>query len=116
MALSHKIRFFDETSGNIEVSIHKADGTELGSMAVDLPMDADGKYVVGNALNEYIKDFIPNEPYPRKETVVAGISNKDEVKAMLEPYPPSDDPMAEGEVDSVEDIVDKRLKHHGLIS
>lgn len=116
MALSHKIRYFDETAGNIQVSIHKADGTELGAMAVDVPMDADGKYVVGDALNQYIKDFIPNEHYTRKETVVAGISNKDEVKAMIEAYPESDDPMAEGEVDSVEDIVDKRLKHHGLIS
>jgi len=116
MALSHKIRYFDEASGNIEVSIHKADGTELGSMAVDLPMDADGKYLVGDALNAYITDFIPTEHYTRKETVGLGIANKDEVKAMIEAYPPSDDPMAEGEVDSVEDIVDKRLKHHGLIS
>lgn len=116
MALSHKIRYFDEASGNIEVSIHKSDGTELGSIAIDVPMDAEGKYVVGDALNTYITEFIPKDHYTRKETVGAGISNKDEVKAMIEAYPESDDPLAEGEVDSVEDIVDKRLKHHGLIS
>lgn len=116
MALSHKIRIFDEADGNIQVSIHKADGTELGLIAIDVPMDADGKYLVGDALNTYITEFIPTDHYTRKETVGAGISNKDEVKAMIQAYPKSDDPMADSEVDSVEDIVDKRLKHHKLIS
>jgi hypothetical protein len=116
MALGHKIRIFDEEDGNIQVSIHKEDGTELGLIAIDLPFDADGNYLVGDALNTYITEFIPNEHYTRKETVGAGISNKADVEAMVEAYPASDDPMAESETESIEEIIDKRLKHHSLIS
>jgi len=118
MALSYKIRTFDSAGGTILISVHNAGGTEKGVINIDLPMDSDGKYLVGTPLDDYIKGFIPEDHFTRLETVGGGVSNASAITALLQPYPtpaaPSDEVIAD-QNQATREAIDARLTHHSLI-
>ena len=123
MALSHKIRDFNETSGGILVSVHNSGGTEVGTVNIDLPMDEAGLYLVGDALTAYINSFIPEEHFTRLETVGGGVANASAITALLEPYPVPEvvqnitnaEGQILGDVNTYDILIDARLTHHSLI-
>ena len=118
MALSYKIRTFDTAGGSILISVHNAGGTEVGAVNIDLPMDADGLYLVGTELDDYIKGFIPDSHFERLETVGSGVSNASAITALLDPYPEVEAPTdqeIEDQAEATIAAIDSRLTHHSLI-
>lgn len=75
-----KIISFDENQGSVTVRYSDL----LPPVAVDVPLDENGLYVTGEALNEHIKGFIPVEFLARGEKIKQGIANADDVKSMVE--------------------------------
>tara|TARA_R110002074_G_scaffold19759_1_gene62600 strand:- start:571 stop:924 length:354 start_codon:yes stop_codon:yes gene_type:complete len=117
MALSYKIRTFDTASGSILISVHNAGGTEVGAVNIDLPMDSDGLYLVGDALTAYITGFIPEGHFTRLDTVGGGVANASAITALLEAYPAVE--VTEEEAADIaagtNQAIDARLTHHSLI-
>lgn len=115
---THKVRAFNKENGTITISIHDSSDAELDIMGIDLPQDADGLYLVGDALKTYIDGFIPATLYDRAATIKASSpSNEGAITAMIVAYPESEE--GEEEADTTEStnaIIDVRLKTHGLIS
>lgn len=80
MTTNFKIIGFDESSG--VVVVRYAD--DRPPVSVDVPLDADGLYIVGDALNEHIKGFIPTEFLGRIEQIKQGIPNVADVFNMVQ--------------------------------
>ena len=114
MAFTYKIRSFNTTEGSVACTVHNSAAETVGTINIDLPRDADGLYLVGTPLNDYIMGFIPIDFYTRSEEVKSGVSNASAITALVEALP-------EEEVEDVDTnepgnaFVDARLTHHGLI-
>ena len=114
MAFTYKIRSFNETAGSVVISVHNDASETIGGLNVDLPRDEAGLYLVGTPLNDYIMGFIPADWYQRAEEVKAGVSNASAITALVEALP--EEPVVEPDVQTSEEFIDTRLKHHSLIS
>lgn len=79
--MSYIIRKFDESFG--QLVIEYADTT----FAYDVPIDENNNYLVGEALDEQIKLFLPVWHNERKEKIAAGVGNADVLRALVQPYP-----------------------------
>ena len=113
---THKVRAFDSAKGTITISVHDAADAQVDLMGVDLPQDADGLYLVGDALKTHIEGFFATEFYDKSATIKsAAPANSSAIAAMIVPYPEEE---AAEEVDTSEAsnaIIDIRLRTHGLI-
>jgi len=115
MAFTYKIREFSSAEGQIIVTVHDDASATVGTMAVDLPRDEGGLYLVGSALSDYIMGFIPADFYTEKEAIKAGVSNASAITALLEPLPAEEEEDEDVGEEGAQVIIDARLKHHGLI-
>lgn len=81
MDLTYKIREFNQVTGSIVVEFE-----DFAPFNIDLPL-VDGKYLEGEALNDYIKGFLPVEFVQRKQVIAQGIENASNIAALVEPWP-----------------------------
>jgi hypothetical protein len=79
--ITYKIRFFNQATGSIVVEFQ-----DFAPFNIDLPL-VDGKYPEGQALDEYIKGFLPIEFVQRKQIIAQGIENAANIAALVEPWP-----------------------------
>jgi len=113
MAFTYKIREFNTVAGTIVISVHNGADETVGGLNVDLPRDADGLYLVGTPLSDYIMGFIPADFYTRNEEVKAGVANASAITALLDPLPEEEEVEDDAVTGNV--YIDARLTHHGLI-
>jgi hypothetical protein len=69
---------FDEEAGQIIVRFDD----NIAPVAIDLPIE-NGLYITGDALDTYIKGFIPADFIERVNTVKAGVPNSDEIASLV---------------------------------
>lgn len=79
--MNYIIRKFDESFG--QLVIEYADTT----FAYDVPIDENNNYLIGEALDEQIKLFLPVWHNERKDKIAAGVGNADVLRALVQPYP-----------------------------
>jgi hypothetical protein len=79
--ITYKIRFFNEATGSIVVEFN-----DFPPFNIDLPL-VDNKYPEGEALDEYVKGFLPLEFIQRKKIIEQGIENASNIAALVEPFP-----------------------------
>lgn len=80
MTTNFKIIGFDESSGVVVVRYSDT----MPPVSIDVPLDANGLYLVGEQLNEHVKGFIPTEFLGRIEQIKQGIPNAADVHSMVE--------------------------------
>lgn len=79
--MNYVIRQFDESFG--QLVIEYGDTT----FAYDIPIDENNNYLVGEALDEQIKLFLPVWHIERKNKISEGIGNVEAIRALVQPYP-----------------------------
>lgn len=90
--MDYKIKQFDQSTGQIVVEFLLIDGVEI---AIDLPIDENRCVPTGDALDTYIKGFLPYGAVQRKQALAGGIANASELMALFEPpSPPVDENLA----------------------
>jgi hypothetical protein len=77
----YKIIHFDEVSGSIVVKYDE----NMSPINIDVPLNDEGKYVVGEELDSYIRGFIPVWHIERINKIAAGIPNTAEISALVQP-------------------------------
>lgn len=77
---TYSIINFDKQAGQLLVRFHP----EMQPLSVDVPI-IDGRYLAGEALDEYIKNFIPTWHIERLEAIKNGVSNEAELAALVTP-------------------------------
>ena len=113
---THKVRAFDSAKGTITISVHDSADAQVDLMGVDLPQDADGLYLVGDALKTHIEGFFATEFYDKSATIkAASPSNSSAITAMIVAYPEEEAVEEADTTDSTNAIIDTRLTTHGLI-
>jgi len=115
MAFSYKIRAFNQTLGSVQISVHNDANETIDNLNIDLPRDAEGLYLTGTPLNDYIMGFLPADFYTQKEQIKAGVANASAIEALVEALPSEEPDDVSSEVEN-NTYIDNRLKHHGLIS
>jgi len=85
--MSYKIRGFNKHLGTIEVAYAALGGTE--HTQVPIPLDAQGLYIIGDALDTYIQNYATQGELQRRIAIQAGIVNESEIYQLVEPiaYP-----------------------------
>jgi hypothetical protein len=81
MSTSYKIRSFNRDNGSIVVEF-----MEFPPFNIDLPIK-NGRYPEGDALDTYVKGFLPIHTIERKQNISVGIENADVIAAMVEEQP-----------------------------
>jgi hypothetical protein len=79
--MTYKIISFDDKTAQITVRF--ADSVRL----IDLPIDVNGRVLSGDELKAYLVGFIPTWHYERLDRIAEGITNADEIHALVEPEP-----------------------------
>lgn len=77
--IKYKIVEFNRSIGQIIVEFD-----EWHPMPIDLHVDENGLYPVGDELDVYIKKFYPIGSIERKRLHEAGIANADEIEKLVE--------------------------------
>lgn len=80
---TYKAISFDIVTGNLTVVF---DGANI-PIAVDVPIDETGNYIVGEALDAWISGFFPHSYVARTEQIKNGIPNIDVIRAMVPDTP-----------------------------
>lgn len=78
MTIQYKIRSFNSDNGSITIEF-----ADFAPISVDLPIE-NNRYMEGEALDTYIKGFLPVYAVTRKQNIAAGIENADVIAAMVE--------------------------------
>jgi hypothetical protein len=78
----YKIINFDKTRGSIVIKYSE----EFSPMGIDIPIN-DNKYIIGEELDTFIKGFIPVNYMNRLNLIKSGISNAQEIQALVEEEP-----------------------------
>jgi len=78
----YKIINFDESRGSIVIKYSE----EFSPIGIDIPIN-NNKYMVGEDLDTYIKNFIPVSYMNRLNLIKSGISNAQEIQALVEEEP-----------------------------
>lgn len=81
--MNYKIVNFDETNGSVVINYNP----NMPNINVDIPLDENGLFIVGEELDNYIKGFIPTWHLERIEKIAQGIPNADQIKALVEEPP-----------------------------
>lgn len=79
MTATYFIRAFDSDAGAITVEFMQQQTTTR----ILLPVDAEGKAPVGEELNNFILNFVPQHPQPFRP-----ITNASEIQSLVVPSPP----------------------------
>lgn len=85
--MNYIIRGFDEQFGQLMVECSCANHSHTQTFAVDLPIKEDGTYPVGEELDTLIRSMMPTWHFERLDAVAAGVSNADQILALVVPYP-----------------------------
>lgn len=80
MTTDYKITNFHEEFGQIEVLFTPLNVT----IAIDLPIDADGNVPTGDPLDAYIKGFLPYGALERSRLIGDGIKNAAAIWNLIE--------------------------------
>jgi hypothetical protein len=78
----YKIINFDKTRGSIVIKYSE----EFSPMGIDIPIN-DNKYIIGEELDTFIKGFIPVNYMNRLNLIKSGVSNAQEIQALVEEEP-----------------------------
>jgi hypothetical protein len=81
MSIEYKIRSFNQTTGSIVVEF-----MDFTPFNIDLPVE-NGLYPEGEALDAYIRGFLPVWVVERKQVIQAGVSNAEAIASLVEPLP-----------------------------
>jgi hypothetical protein len=81
--MDYKIIDFNEVSGSALIRYRE----DAAPINVNLPLDENNLYVTGEALDQYIKGFIPVEYFQRMDVLKSGVQNADAIKALVQPEP-----------------------------
>lgn len=103
--MDYVINNFNEATGQISVTF----GGVL-THSIDVPLDSNNLYIIGDALDAYIKGFAPVEFVERKNKIDAGIANATALKA-LETNPVTAESIA-AEVQAIEDARAAEIEKH----
>jgi hypothetical protein len=85
--MNYTIIGFNKEAGQIVVRFDP----NMSPLAIEIPIE-DGKYMAGEALNTYIKGFIPTWHLDRLAAIKAGVSNEAEIEALVVPEPVVEQP------------------------
>jgi len=81
--MTYKIISFNETTGSIQFEI-----PNYAPFMVDLPIE-DGKFIEGEKLDQYIRNFIPTWHIERTNLLKNGIENADSIRRLVETPSPT---------------------------
>lgn len=82
--MDYKIISFDQSNGSIVVRYRE----DMSPVNIDLPLDENGLYPTGEALNEYIRAFIPVWHLERLDRLAEGVANAAEIQALVQEETP----------------------------
>jgi len=82
VSFSYKIVGFNEQSGSVIVKYHY-DGDHIATYNVDIPLDDNGLFIVGEQLDRHISGLFPIGVLDRMSKLKAGISNADQLQALV---------------------------------
>jgi hypothetical protein len=75
----YKIVGFNEISGSLLVKFAE----NMQPFAVDVPLNAEGLYITGQELEQYIEGFAPTDFINRNSQIAAGIANASDIQALV---------------------------------
>jgi hypothetical protein len=81
--MDYKIVNFNEVEGKIDVFYSE----QFLPLTIDVPLNDDGLFITGQELDAYIQGFIPTWHLERIAKLKAGISNANELAALVEAVP-----------------------------
>lgn len=79
--MDYKIISFDQSTGSIVVRYRE----DMSPINIDLPLNDDGLFIVGEELDTYIKGFIPVWHLERIDRLSQGIANSLEIEKLVQP-------------------------------
>lgn len=79
----YKIIGFDEKTGQAIISVNN----DTMQFSIDVPLDNNGLFFVGEELDNYIKGFIPVDLIDRKNILESGVANAHEIYSLVEILP-----------------------------
>lgn len=94
MTIQYKIRGFNRDNGSIVIEF-----ADFAPINVDIPIE-NNRYIEGEALDTYIKGFLPIQVVARKQNISAGIENADAIAAMVEAKPVETAPVESVAIDA----------------
>jgi len=77
--MTYKIVGFNETSGSLLVKFAE----NMQAFAIDVPLNAEGLYITGQELEQYIEGFAPTDFINRNSQIAAGIANVADIQALV---------------------------------
>lgn len=82
MSLSYTIENFNEATGSIIVS-YANNGIKFARYNVDIPLDENNLFIVGEQLQNHIMGLFPLGVLSRMEALKNGIANASEIQALV---------------------------------
>jgi hypothetical protein len=76
---------FNKQIGQLTIRFHP----DMNPLAVDVPIE-NGQYITGEALDTYIKNFIPTWHIERLAAIQSGVSNENVLESLVIPEPISE--------------------------
>lgn len=76
---TYKVLEFNENTGQLVIQFAQG----LAPLSIDAPIE-NGLYITGEALDNYVKGFIPTWHLERQAQISAGVANVEEIKALVE--------------------------------
>lgn len=77
---NYKVTKFNKISGSLTVVFDE----KMAPLNIDIPLNDDGNYIMGDELDLYIKGFIPTWHLERINKISAGIPNESDIEALVE--------------------------------
>jgi len=77
--MTYKIVGFNETSGSLLVKFAE----NMQAFGIDVPLNAEGLYITGQELEQYIEGFAPTDFINRNSQIAAGIANVADIRALV---------------------------------
>jgi hypothetical protein len=101
--ITYQIYEFNEQLGNIQV-MFKDDEEVLACYSVDIPIGDNGLFMSGEELDAYLRGMFPQHIIDRKNQLLNGIPNSNEIASLVIPLPvvipetdaPENQPLSEG--------------------
>jgi hypothetical protein len=81
--MTYRIVGFNEASGGLLVKFAE----NMEPFSIDVPLNAEGLYITGQELEQYIEGFAPTEFINRFSQIAAGIANASDIQALVEATP-----------------------------
>lgn len=80
--VNYKIKWFNKETG--QIGIQYVDHPNIGLTVIDLPLDKDGNYDLGDELTFLINVSFPWHFIERQEKIKAGIGNEDDIFTLVD--------------------------------